>query len=246
MKDTIDFNTSEIKDGTNELIGSMLQKHGYVVLHLDNIKETERSCMSAWENVFSETFELPDEAKGGMCRFDTYQGYTMGYRREGRREFLETRLCGSDSIEPHSPIISHKEMVIMLWELLRKISNSILSCMAHTLGVEDRYFLDLIDKNELVENELSSTLMRICSYPYDPDMRNPNPIGERCNTSLAFGAHTDVSFLTLGPFSSVSGLEIQDLSGGRWVPVEDHPTVRVDAIGHPHPRYSHSDSYVPN
>jgi isopenicillin N synthase-like dioxygenase len=228
---SIDFNFSEIEGGESEALGEVLQRRGFALIHLDNINTVEQQCIKDWENKFSETFELPDMKKEEMCRFDTYQGYTMGYRREGKREFLETRLCGNDCIEPSSGVDGHKEMVISLWSLMRKLGISILSSMAHTLGVDPRYFLDLIDWDNLLENELSSTLMRICSYPYDSDMRDPNSTTDGRNSSLAFGAHTDVSLLTLGLLSSIPGLEIQDMTGGNWVSVEEHSCIRRNRDG---------------
>ena len=157
----------------------------------------------------------------------------MGYRRDGKREFLETRLCGNHSIEPLPPVDGHEEFVKILWGILKKICVSILSCMAYTLGVESSYFTDLIDTDELLENELSSTVMRICSYPYDADMRDADQTPNGFNKSLAFGAHTDVSLVTIGLLSSICGLDIQDLTGGEWVPVEEHPTIRYRHDGTP-------------
>jgi len=56
------------------------------------------------------------------------------------------------------------------------------------------------------DDNVSSALLRICSYPKGEHNASTDPD----NTRVAFGSHTDTSFITVSPCSSVSGLEIQD------------------------------------
>ena len=56
--------------------------------------------------------------------------------------------------------------------------------------------------------DVSSSLLRVCCYPNAPV------------TSMAFGAHTDTTMLTMGPISSSPGLELYDRPGQSWVNVE--------------------------
>jgi hypothetical protein len=53
---------------------------------------------------------------------------------------------------------------------------------------------------------ISSSLIRICSYPDMPHHAGTNPN----DSSIAFGEHTDTTFVTVSPCSSYPGLEIFD------------------------------------
>jgi isopenicillin N synthase-like dioxygenase len=72
----------------------------------------------------------------------------------------------------------------------------------------------LIDKDLLSigSNELSSSLLRICSYPHE---------SKNESSSLAFGSHTDTSFLTICPISSNPGLEVYDYIDSKWKCIEE-------------------------
>jgi hypothetical protein len=61
--------------------------------------------------------------------------------------------------------------------------------------------------------DISSSLLRVCYYPAGEHSASTNPSA----TNVAFGSHTDTSFITVGPCSSVAGLEVQDLYTGEWL-----------------------------
>jgi isopenicillin N synthase-like dioxygenase len=205
---------SSLSDHRNLPFALSLKHHGYAILSLDQINENERECFLSWEQRFSKIFQQTNDEKERISQFDSIQGQTMGYRREGFREFLETRLQGQDLVLPTLiEMTEFHETVKIMWGVLREIVVDALSCMAHLIGIDPSYFLELIDQDPLPEGEVSSTVLRICSYPFD--------INHTKDNQISFGAHTDTSFITIGTFSSTSGLEIQDLVTQSWLSIEE-------------------------
>ena len=236
------FRLSDIQKGNKSIeVGNRLEKNGYITLHLDedcDLSEDEKWCVNNWENVYRDAFSCCDEIKSqSWFAFDSIKGYTVGYRKDGDREFLETRLssCSSQGIEPEIVLNSseretrYNSLVKVCIQLCHKIGKLILACVAETLGVEENYFMHLIDEINmdpvhlmkddvnasklsheeipLVTDALSSSLLRVCHYPQH-------------NDDIAFGAHTDVSLVTLGLCASHPGLEIRDFHTNEWVQVE--------------------------
>jgi hypothetical protein len=200
-----------------------LKRHGYAILSLDQLNLKEIECFQNWEQIFSRIFQQTTDEKDRISPFDSIQGQTMGYRREGLREFIETRLQGSLGGETETetvlPVIDKEEFhetVKIIWKVLRAVVVDVLSCMAHAIGIDPSYFLELIDQDPLPEGEVSSTVLRICSYPFD--------LNHSQESQVSFGAHTDTSFITIGTFSSTSGLEIQDLQTKSWLSIEEQLT----------------------
>ena len=60
----------------------------------------------------------------------------------------------------------------------------------------------------------SSTLLRICKYSYQQENCTKSDSSDR---SVAFGAHTDSSLITVALLSSVPGLEIMDQRTEQWI-----------------------------
>lgn len=69
------------------------------------------------------------------------------------------------------------------------------------------------------EDELSSSLLRICNYPVGLHSTNTDT-----DLSIAFGSHTDTSFVTLGLCSDIPGLEIYDILERKWINAEEVAT----------------------
>jgi hypothetical protein len=239
------FQLSDLENGGDNGLSikgaNRLQYNGYLKLEIDencSLTLHEKQCLTQWETVFHTAFQCSEEIKVNKWKtFETIKGYTVGYRVDGKREFIESRLSGTSAtgIEPELSLMNSEEtekyvtLVKSIVQIYHKIGITILKCMAESLGVDERYFLDLIDEvssivtpshktetsgnvENLVTDMLSSSLLRVCNYPLissDDD-----------NTSIAFGAHTDVSLITLGLCSSYPGLEIRDLRSGQWVQVE--------------------------
>jgi isopenicillin N synthase-like dioxygenase len=225
------FEWSSLLSHENLKFAQSIKSHGYAIITLNTLTEEEFHLFSSWERKFSEVFSLPLEEKEKICRFDSIQGQTMGYRQEGLREFIETRLQGKEeateeeeegekldlsqvleNVLPQTGVEGFDEYVRKLWKVLRKIAIDAISCMAHAIGIDPAYFLDLIDQNSIPPQEISSTVLRICSYPFD--------INDSKESQISFGSHTDTSFLTIGTVSSTSGLEIFDNMTQSWIQVE--------------------------
>ena len=100
-------------------------------------------------------------------------------------------------------------------QALARISFGVLRAVARqtrTLpGIDANAFLDLVDAGEgggtatafSQEQVLSSSPLRLCRYAGSEG-------------GVAFGAHTDTTFLTAIPCASVPGLEILQPDSGRW------------------------------
>lgn len=213
---------SSIISKNNRQLAETLKRHGYAVIALDTLNEIEYDCMMHWESVFSNIFQLPEEEKENISKFDAIQGQTMGYRREGLREFIETRLQGNNHVLPIIDDDNFVKYVKIIWRILRDIVVDVISCMAQYIGIDPAYFLELIDQDPIPDEEVSSTVLRICSYPFD--------IHYQEDSQISFGAHTDTSFITVGTFSSTSGLEIHDLHTKSWISVEEMMTSRSTTL----------------
>jgi isopenicillin N synthase-like dioxygenase len=103
---------------------------------------------------------------------------------------------------------------------------------------------DVLTVDEVLVPALSSSLLRICKYESDDSISNPSPSSSSASSSssnpqtqlsssevhhgvkrrIAFGAHTDTSFLTLGLTASNPAIEMVDQEIYRWVsPEKSYP-----------------------
>jgi isopenicillin N synthase-like dioxygenase len=97
------------------------------------------------------------------------------------------------------------------------------------------------------EDELSSSLLRICKYPVmraEPTDSSAVSAArthtDKSDSAIAFGSHTDTSFVTIGCSNSEApGMEIFDQQALSWVAVED---VNTYASAHHLPARSSSVS----
>ena len=146
----------------------------------------------------------------------------------------------TSSCIPTLPVPAYEQTVYKLCRVLSSVGEVLLSSIArHALHVDGACFIDLTDIPvfsvlPLASSSssssptsscipLSSSVLRICSYPCE----NHNSPTDPTDASIAFGSHTDTSFLTIAPCSSVPGIEIYDRLLNRWVSPE--------AISSPHP-----------
>lgn len=205
-------------------------------LSVSSIKElkesgwTAVSCFSRdslnWECVFGEAFMQNGSSKIAAGHYRTEKGVSVGYRDDGEREFFETRLKHDGSVEPNFPeVLGYADTVRLVYKELSVVGTEVLRGIANYLEIDARYLLDLTDLefhgkipvgnslrlSKLSERddglEFSSSLLRICNYQHS----------KRSDDLLAFGAHTDSSFITIAPVSSNAGLEIFDQRLKRWV-----------------------------
>ncbi|CAB1107803.1 unnamed protein product [Ectocarpus sp. CCAP 1310/34] len=129
----------------------------------------------------------------------------------GSGQFLETRGIGGDEIVPHVD----DDAVAGLIEgrrALTAISGGILQAVLRQSlpEIDPASFLGLVDPGEGRQGvggsspKMSASPLRVCRYAGGGD-------------GVAFGTHTDTTFLTVIPCASAPGLEIIQPSTGRWV-----------------------------
>jgi isopenicillin N synthase-like dioxygenase len=226
------FNFSSISTSENKCENAILLAHslrinGYAVINMDTLSLEEKRIMASWDSMFRSVFNLDENIKNSLPHFGSLKGYTMGYRVEGCREFIETRRCDNSKILPSIPVDGYDAFVLDLMSILDRVGKRVMSCMAQGLGVEDSYILDLCDNmSEIGLNDIntaddcvdiSSSLLRICNYP----VTHSHEIAtSKLSGNVAFGAHTDTSFVTVAPVSRLCGLEMSHLSTGAWISLE--------------------------
>eukprot|EP01041_Mallomonas_annulata_P003832 gene3832-7635_t len=201
------YDLSAIITGCDTSFSDRLLKHGYAVVHFNNLVgfSDDSQFLDVWHEVFSASFDLSSDDKNYLGPYRMEKGATIGYRIEQEREFLETRIGGNGAVEPAVDVMNFSQTVAGLHRIFTAISTAVLSCVSTEMGLDPRYFLDLTDRGHPGEDEWSSSVLRICHYPNTSSGR-----------SVLFGAHTDTSFVTIAPLSRVSGLEVLDLNDGVW------------------------------
>ena len=209
-------------------------------LHADELRAIRR-----WIGLAKEKFLLDDDAKA-LCEYRNERGVMVGFRREDTRQFFETRLCHDGSVEP-GYLADEERTFASIYSLYSKLAALVMVEVVSHLGLDCREFTDLTDINPALVDmlkqrryeckhmvlrpavdpgggEFSSSLLRVCLYPPPPvPAQIPCDDSSRASNAVtvAFGAHTDTSFVTLGLASDVSGLQILDRESRRWVSVEE-------------------------
>ena len=87
-------------------------------------------------------------------------------------------------------------------------------CNPLTLGAaEEPYPEDggVVGRLSISESDYSSSLLRVCSYPNEVLQVTDT---DASDNRIAFGSHTDTTFVTVGLCSSNPGLEVRDVSTG--------------------------------
>eukprot|EP00903_Cladosiphon_okamuranus_P012123 g11375.t1 len=159
-------------------------------------------------------FRTVEEKQADFGPMQTYgESIVSGYAGGGdygTDQFLETRGAGEGKIIP-SMSADVAPAVVGGRRALVAIANGVLrTVLRRSLPeVDPVAFHDLVDGGEGEEagegpRKLSSTPLRMCRYAGGAD-------------GVAFGAHTDTTFLTVIPCASAPGLEILQPSTGRWV-----------------------------
>ena len=227
--------------------------HGYCVVDIQ-IEESQAQSprLSEWEQCFSSAFALPQETKEAEGVFRNDQGVALGYRQEDQREFLETRVYrGSKGHGPHvvSPsfaerVTDYDAFVNGIFSILSNAALAVLEVLCMGPGLDFRCITDLTDlpqsaSDKGIDMEISSSLLRICSYPLVPELPDALPVPppnsmteptppmaspatstDPSDAQIVFGSHTDTSFLTIGLLSRTPGLEVLDHERG-WIKIEE-------------------------
>ena len=134
-----------------------------------------------------------------------------------------------------------------IYSALHRVGIEVLVSVAHLLQIDPQFLLDLTDLQQIaalddhaVQDEgygdaadgrkapvadslrqysYSSSLLRICKYAAErheaADVAEEGLRGRR--RPIAFGAHTDSSFITVALLASIPGLEIVDQHSNTWV-----------------------------
>jgi isopenicillin N synthase-like dioxygenase len=232
------------EEDTRRAIATRLRDHGFIVVRLEGEGEGVSLAMREWEDTFREAFErLPAadtagatdvaagaaaattataEEGGGPSPYRVERGATLGYRRDDTRQFFETRRAFDNTVDPTSSVLGYSACALELFRLLGAVGRVAAGCMAELLQLGPDYFTDLMDAADIPEAEhFSSSVLRICSYL--PGRERSASAAAASDTSagaskpdIAFGSHTDTSFVTVAPVSSNNGLEIMDLWDGTW------------------------------
>ena len=108
--------------------------------------------------------------------------------------------------------------MFQVFESLSRAGNLVLAAIATEMGISPSIFFDVMDAAEIPQGHLTSSVLRVCKY---------SPGGRR--HELAFGEHTDSSFVTVALCSTVPGLEIKSISGD-WIKPETAGSDILDAI----------------
>lgn len=196
-----DFSHSEIFQQQDSILSSLLWR-SYAIVNLENL------CCDR-EELFQEAFSLSDQVKQNAGEFRIIQKFSIGYKEEGDREFFDTRIRSDGSIEPELPINNYCKRVTRICQELNQIGVSVLQMIAYHFHLDPSFLLDLIDAELIPTNAFySASVLRIASYP------------SSSSGSIAFGAHTDTSFLTIAPVSSNPCLEVYNYQSGNWRSVE--------------------------
>lgn len=216
------FPLESLDSHENENFAHAMKDHGYCIVSLDNHPLFERFLQ--WQTLFAAGFDVDQSVKQASPYRSVCNGFAIGYRRDEEREFLETRVvkcedngsvvCSVDPLLPAPSAEEYRDFVLQFWTLLREIGHKAVACMCTAIGVDAIYAWRLMDPVEL-QDSYSSSVLRICSYPAHNTSSDESVV--------AFGAHTDTSFVTVAPCSSVHGLQMR-FADGSWRSVETDPS----------------------
>ena len=217
------FDLSSLSDAVcRREIAEHLRDHGYLAIKVLN-PETEvvTTALSNWEDIFRKGFEQlassrqeDPTGKPDPSPYRCEHGATLGIRRDETREFFETRRSFDGAVDPSVPgVIGYDECVLEMFDTLSHIGRRVVTCLTEYIHLDENYMTDLMDQSIISEEEhFSSSVLRICNYMPEAHCSLTNPD----SPDIAFGSHTDTSFVTVAPVSSNNGLELMDLSDGSW------------------------------
>ena len=195
-----------------------LRTKGYFVLKVPTLPDD-------WEDCFRTAFlEQTGSQKKEAGAYRIEKGQAIGYRKDESREFFETRLVGEGwkSCEPKYLLgqdeLNYEKTICTMSNILGDVGEWVIGGISRAQGLDPSFLVALTDVARAErglkrgEGEHSSSLLRVCYYPAGLHTAQTNP----GSSNVAFGSHTDTSFVTVSPCSSVSGVEIQDLTTKEW------------------------------
>lgn len=212
-------------------VSEELLSKGFSIIDLADVHHLDSSILFAWESKFREAFNLSEDMKieAGVYHSSDSSGLAVGYRKDECREFFETRLKDitfehTSVCTPNLPLEGYASTVVSMCTLLGAIGFELLSLVAERcLRIDPKCLTDLTDLpfllnkcTEMTPLPLTSSVLRICSYPNEAHHTSTDPV----DNTIAFGSHTDTSFLTVSPCSSIPGIEIYDVEERTWMTPE--------------------------
>ena len=214
--------------------------------------------LTNWETILQQAFHsvrINGDADA-QNRYRNEHALPIGHRIDDQRHFFETRVLTKTTLTskaiscPRYPHVKNYDLIVLvLFWLLGRFASNALQALLLNIGVYPLSMLGLCDvadveynarildairnllfKEQCAEcptseeadtmtNDVSSSVLRVCCYPTSS-----------VSSSIAFGAHTDTTFLTLGPMSSVPGLEMFDFASASWIAVEELNALRRMAM----------------
>lgn len=108
-----------------------------------------------------------------------------------------------DNIWPTKELPSFQETFMTLYRQLENSGRMVLEALGTKLGVEKKYFEDMIEEG--------NSILRLLHYPPVPET-----VDVRC---VRAAAHEDINLITILVAATQSGLELKDRDG-KWLPVE--------------------------
>lgn len=201
------------------LLCETLKRRSFAVVALDN----DASVASREFRVeLRKFFELSVEQKQKLGPFRKIGGRMFGYRLdEGEREFVEIRRAPLTKGGVVPAIGESVSCAADAWDTGCNAARKVLKCVVEDAGLNPEAVLRLVDRiprkkeEEIDEGRiagLSDAILRACQY---------SGVDER---PILFGAHTDTTFVTIGPVCSSAqeaGLECRDIEQDKWIAVEE-------------------------
>jgi len=205
---------SEMKQGggsTQDALCEALARDYYVVVSLDEgEQQTIEAMWSSLESFFNLELSVKQQKAGEFQNVDGAVGI-VGYNlMPDGNEFLETRVWPNGTLCPtlNSAVNGFDTSILAARSCLSQVGIVVVSAALNSLGVTYDSIADLIDdgqkenENTLESPFLSATQHRFCRYT--------------SKQAISFGAHTDTTFATIIPCSSIAGLEVYTETEG-WV-----------------------------
>ena len=236
---------SEASLNDSSLFHETVRDRGWALIFLNLENVDDLNVLKQWQEVFSKAFLQTTEEKVMGGKYRSVKNLPVGFRKDDEREFFETRVFkesdGKVAIAPCYGSLFEKT-VRLLFTLQRRVAIMILRTLAAGIGLHPDSIIDLTDLKDILNVEgqdpdgasvkddskvrdVSSSLLRVCSYPALDTSNNELEMGERRpltdtdsnDTGVVFGSHTDTSVLTLGLCSDVPGLELYDRKEKKWI-----------------------------
>lgn len=208
--DISQFENTSTRKQFLESLDTALRVGFFGVIHADiNVQTIEQGY-----EAFNTFFSSPKEEKMKLCNpaLHGQRGFVPGETAVGNsqadtKEFMHIGPDGN--IWPQEDD-SLKNRAMALYDELDKVREPLLKGIALLLGQREDFFTTMTHKSP-------NNLMRALHYPANP----PN--------GLWGGAHTDIDLLTILPYASGEGLEVE--LNGTWVPVKVPQNAFVINVG---------------